>query len=220
VELRGETLDGLLTPGGDASGLAAGGKLELCLLTERGAPSSRSTGEPILALAVVGSQAIEHRVPIVPTWQVSALSFWERWWKVILTLLLLLVILAVVAGYLLPHRFSGALALTFVPERRDLDDQLPQPVRQWKGVGVGFYRHARAFLHADYRVSGSHRGALAGLQAERRNARVVPGKGATLSRETVDGDWERVPASGRPIRPGDVYRVGDSGPYFRVGSRR
>ena len=106
--------------------------------------------------------------------------------------------------------------MTFVPERDELDEQSPQPVKQWQGVGIGFYRNARAYLHPDYRLSGKAHGALAGLYAERGGNRVMPGNGITLFRETMDGDWEIVSVQGGRIRAGDIYRVGDKGPYFRI----
>lgn len=220
LELRGPDLARPLTAGGREASLAPDAELRLCLATGRSAPSSHAEGEPWLALAVAGSEETTQSVPLALTWEVEGLSFWERWWKVILALLLVLLALVIAGGYVLPHRFPAALAVTFVPDRDELDEQSAQPVNQWPGVGIGFYRHARAFLHPDYRLSGKPRGALAGLHAEGRIARVTPGKGTALYRETLDGDWESVPPGGRTGRAGDVYRVGDDGPYFRIGSRR
>jgi hypothetical protein len=119
----------------------------------------------------------------------------------------------------LPKRFQSSLAVTFVPDRRELDEQTPQPVAQWRGVGIGFYRNARAFLHSNFRLSGNPRGSLAGLYAEAAGTRVRPGRGGALFRETLDGDWETVDGEGRRARGGDVYRVGESGPFFRISSR-
>ena len=194
--------------------------LRLCLITARSAASSRALGEERAALEVAGGGTATQRVPLALTWEVQGMSFWQRWWKLLLALFLLLLALFVAGGFILPRRFAPALAVTFVPDREELDEQSPQPVRQWRGVGIGFYRDARAFLHSDYRLSGSHRGALASLHAERRAVRVAPGKGAALYRETLDGEWESVPPEGRSARPGDVYRAGDAGPFFRIGSRR
>jgi hypothetical protein len=139
---------------------------------------------------------------------------WLAW-----TVLAVLAGLFVLLGFLLPQRFRGALAVVFVPDREDLDEQSPQPVRQWQGVGIGFYRNARAYLHPDYRLSGRPRGALAGIVAERGGNRVVPGAGAGLFRETLDGDFEAVPPQGVRCRAGDVFRVGGGGPYFRIAAR-
>ena len=125
-----------------------------------------------------------------------------------------------VGGYVTPQRFTGTLALAYVPERDELDEQSPQPVQQWRGVGIGFYRNARAFLHADFRLSGKAQGAVASLHAQRGGARVEPGKGQRLHRETLDGDWENVAESGRRIRAGDVYRIGEAGPFFRISTHR
>lgn len=40
-----------------------------------------------------------------------------------------------------------------------------------------------------------------------------------LYRETLDGEWEVVAQDGRRVRPGDIFRIGDNGPYFRIAVR-
>jgi hypothetical protein len=40
-----------------------------------------------------------------------------------------------------------------------------------------------------------------------------------LYREALDGDWEQVSADGRRNRAGDLFRVGESGPFFRTSVR-
>lgn len=211
---------GQLVPGGDAVAAPPGSPMQLCLVTSDRAPSSVAEGELWLVLQVAGSARAEHQVPIHVRWQVLGLTFWQRWGWLILTVLGGLALLFVVAGFVLPQRFSGALALVFSPEREALDEVTPQPIKQWRGTGIGFYRNARAYLHADYRLSGNASGALAALHAERAGVRAAPGRGAPLLRETLDGDWEAVPAEGRRARAGDVFRIGDRGPYFRLASNR
>ena len=217
LELR--TPSGTLRPDSDSVGIAPGDNLQVCLLTDDQAPISTAQGEPWLRLKVSGSQDPGHRVDIRLHWQVNGLTFWQRWGWLILLILLLLLIAIIVAGYIVPERFSGALAVTFVPDRDELEEQTPQPVKQWKGTGIGFYRNARAYLHSNYRLSGNAKGALAGLMAEKGGLRVVPGRGGSLCRETLDGAWEAVASGGRRARSGDVYRSGESGPYFRISTR-
>ncbi len=211
---------GTLTPGGDPVLAGPEDRFEVCLLTADDVPSSSADGEPWLELRVAGSSAAEQSLTLELSWQVEGLSFWQRWGWLILTILGLLLLAFIVAGFIVPHRFKGSLALVFVPDRDELDEVTAQPVKQWKGVRIGFYRHARAYLHADFRLSGNAQGALAGLQAESRGVKVLPGKGAPLSRETLDGDWETVAPQGRKGRAGDVYRIGDQGPYFRIATHR
>lgn len=196
-----------------------GDRFEVCLSTTRLAPSSAAAGEPWIELRAAGTQAKEHAIPVRLRWQVKGLSFWQRWGWLILTILGVLLLLFVIGGFVLPQRFQGGLAVVFVPERIELDEQSPQPVRQWKGVGIGFYRNARAFLHPDYRLSGTPQGALASLQAGKAGTHVSPGRGLSLYRETLDTDWETVPVQGRHARAGDVYRIGERGPYFRIATR-
>ncbi len=211
---------GLLTPGSDPITAQPADRFEVCLLTAEDVASSTGAGETWLELQVAGSDLAEHRVPIQLSWQVEGLSFWQRWGWLILSVLAALVVAFIVGGFVIPKRFVRSLAVAFVPERDDLDEQSPQPVRQWKGVGIGFYRNARACLQADFRLTGRPSGALAILQARGRSTQVVPGKGSRLFRETLDGDWEVVRPEGHRARGGDVFRVGDQGPYFRISRGR
>lgn len=210
---------GVLRPGGSPQPISPGDGPRICLRTSPRAPSSRADGEPWLELRVAGTSEPRHAVILKLRWRVAGLSFWQRWGWLILTLLGLLLGLFVLLGFVLPKRFQPSLAVTFVPERRELDEQTSQPVVQWKGVGSGFYRSAQAFLHSNYRLSGNSRGALAGLFAEGAGTRVRPGRGSSLFRETLDGGWEAVEAEGRRARGGDVYRIGDGGPFFRISFR-
>ncbi|ASF47637.1 choice-of-anchor X domain-containing protein [Methylovulum psychrotolerans] len=207
---------GVLTADAGTAPIKPNELIEVCLKTSVMAASSQAEGEPWLALQVAGSQKPEQQLVLNLRWQVQGLSFWERWGWLVWSILAALVVLSIILGFVLPHRFRGSLALVFVPERDELDEQLPQPVKQWRGVSIGFYRNARAFLQPDYRLSGKANGALAGLFAERSGCRVAPGSGVSLFRETLDGDWEPVLTVGCRGRPGDIYRVGSHGPYFRI----
>jgi hypothetical protein len=210
---------GALSPNGGALPLDPGDRLQICLRTLARAPSSSALGEPWLELRVAGAAAADQRITLRLRWQVHGLSFWQRWAWLILLILALLVLCFVIGGYVVPQRFQGALAVTYVPEREDLDEQTPQPVKQWRGVGIGFYRNARAYLQPDFRLSGHPQGALASLHAEKGGTSVQPGRGLALFRETLDGEWETLPAQGRRARAGDVYRIGDHGPFFRIATR-
>lgn len=218
LEIR--TPNGKLEPDGDPVAVLAGGRMEVCLAASDRAPSSTAAGEPWLELRVAKSERPEHRVEIRLRWQVQGLTFWQRWGWLILLILAILALLFIILGFVLPQRFQSTLAVTYVPDRAELDEQSPQPVKQWSGVRIGFYRNARAFLHPDFRLSGKPQGAVACLYAERGGARVAPGRGLSLFRETLEGDWEGVAADGRRARAGDVFRIGDRGPYFRITTHR
>jgi hypothetical protein len=176
--------------------------------------------EPALELRVAGSERADQAVRIVLSWKVDGLSFLQRWWKVLLAALGLLVLAVIIAGYVTPHRFDRYVALVFTPEQDELDEQSPQPISRWPGVGIGFYRDAQAFLSASYRVSGDSKGAVAQLRALRRGVQVLPCTGSPLWREAADRDWEAVPETGLKVRAGDVFRVGEQGPFFRISTRR
>jgi hypothetical protein len=219
-ELSVRTAAGHLTTNRAALAVAAGSPFEVCLTTGRRAPSSQAQGEEWLELRVAGATAADQRVTLKLRWNVQGLSFWQRWGWLILLLVALLTVAWVAGGFILPRRFARTLAVAFAPERPDLDEQTPQPLKQWRGVGIGFYRDARAFLMPDYRVSGRSDGALAGLRALANGVLVLPVNGRSLFRETLEGAWDAVAPEGRRARGGDVYRVGERGPFFRIASER
>jgi hypothetical protein len=150
-------------------------------------------------------------------WHVDGLNFWQRWWWLFALIVAVLLLLFIIYGYVKPHRFEQGLALTFVPEYSELDDTA-QPLAQWRGVRIGFYRDARAYLHSNYRVSGEAKGAVAVLVATADGALVAPGKYTTLFRELEVGEWQEIQPCGRAARRGIAYRVSDQGPYFRIAS--
>lgn len=194
--------------------------LQICLATTRQAASSQASGEPKATLAVAGRSERESEVELGLRWNVSALSFWERWGWLIISLLIAAFVTWVIYGFIKPFRFAKELAVSFAPEYSDLDDQAPQPIKQWRDVKIGFYRNARAYFRADFRITGQKTGAIALLEAGRsRSAIAIPTGGYSLYRETSDGDWELVPHAGRRAQNGDVYRVGDQGPHFRIAAR-
>jgi hypothetical protein len=210
---------GALEARGRSSLVSPGDPLEVCLVTTASASSSAARDAQALELEAAGGGEPCRQIPLQLSWQVHQLTFWQRWGRVILVLAGILIGVIVALGYALPHRFRPGLAMALAAEREDLGDQSPQPVRQWPGVGIGFYRHARAFLHADYRLSGRLRGALAKLVAEKTGTRVAPQGGHTLFREAADGQWESITPDGRRIGSGDILRVGDRGPFFRIVHR-
>jgi hypothetical protein len=211
---------GSTSEGAKPLAIGPGDPLRICLSAVRRAPASKASGEPRMELAVVGQSSPDARVRFDLRWEVVPLSFWELWGWLILGILAILLILVWLYGYIKPRRFQRNLALVFVQDKDDLDDQSPQPLAQWKGVGIRWYTDARAYLHPNFRVSGNARGAISSLHAIAGGTQVRPGAAGNLSRETIDGEWETVPPSGRRGSSGEVFRVGDSGPYFKIMVRR
>ncbi|MFH1468437.1 MAG: choice-of-anchor X domain-containing protein [Pseudomonadota bacterium] len=204
-----------LVADGRAVKVGPGGSWELCLVTSRRAPSSSAAGEPWAELGVAGSSLTQHRVQILATWEVHGMPWWLRWLWLIITIAVLAAIVFVVMGYVVPKRFARNLALIIVQDEPDLEEQRPLSIRSFSGVGIGFYRNARAYVLATFRVAGTPRGAVARLQQEKAGLFVYPEHGTMLFRET-DGDWEPVPERGRRAYKSDTYRVGEGSLYFRI----
>lgn len=216
VRLGGERLD----PDGAAVQWRAGTPLDVCLEVGPRAPSSQSAGERGVTLSVDGDTAPDQRIEIALHWEVKGLGLWQRWGWLIILVLVSLLILFIALGFILPKRFPATLAINLAPEQDDLDEYPPQSIRIWRGVGIGFYRDARAYVHPDYRLGGKSRGALARLRAiGGSTVRIDPQGGHPLYREEINGEWRPVPLDGEIARPAEVYRVGDSGPYVRLSAR-
>lgn len=203
-------------PGNPPLLLAPGDERQICLITTSRAGSSEARAQPWIELTIVAAHGTQDLADIHLRWCVHALTLWERWGLLLEILLALLIVLAIVYGYIKPHRFPRDLAITFVPEYEDLDNQ-PQPISQWSGVGIGFYRDAHAFLHPDFRISGKTRGAFVVLKATAGGVWVAP-IGTTLCREIELSEWEEIAEPGRDARTTVVYRVGERGPFFRISS--
>jgi len=209
----------VLPTGGATLPMAEGLALRLCFESGERAPHSSADGEPWLVLKPVGSEDPQQAVTLRLSWTLEGLSFWELWFWWLLALLLILLAIVIALGFILPVRLPRTLALTFVPELGDIDDNPPMAVNHWPGVRIGFYRNARAYLHSGFRVSGRGRGALAGLVATPGSVMVVPGKGMALQRRRDDGVWDRIKQQGETARFGPVYRIGEGGPFFRIAQR-
>jgi len=203
-------------PGAASLAVRPGAGKEICLVADRKAPSSEATGQPWLELVMETAHGKQPVALVQLQWKVEALSFWERWGWLILALGIIFLIVFIVYGYVRPHRFPRDLALTFVPDYADLDAS-PQPLSRWRGVGIGFYRDARAYLHPDFRVSGTSRGALGIIRAAKDGLWVSPA-GGSLWREMDLQQWEEITLAGRLARAALVYRFGERGPYFRIAT--
>jgi hypothetical protein len=192
---------------------------QVCLETGRYAADSQSNAQNWVKLAVSGRQDKESTVELRMTWSVRSLTFWEKWGWLILLILAILFVWFIIYGYIKPYRFPNGLALCYAPAIDELDDQTPQPVKLWRGVGIGFYRDARACLRDDFRINDQVKGATAILQAGPRRGVLVKAGSRALYREVGVDEWESMPPAGRRAGQGEIYRIGESGPYFRISTR-
>jgi hypothetical protein len=205
--------------GGQPIPLLRDDRKEICLIAGRDAGSSQSRAQSWFVLAVNGRSEPDSIVGLHLTWSVRGLTFWEKWGWLILLILGALLVMIIVYGYIRPNRFAAGLSLCYAPAIDELDDQTPQPVRMWKGTGIGFYRDARACLQDNFRINGTVKGAVAILRAGQRRAVFVKPGSRALYREVGVGEWDQVPPTGRRAGQGEVYRAGESGPYFRLSMR-
>ncbi|MBT3222551.1 MAG: hypothetical protein HN348_26045, partial [Proteobacteria bacterium] len=215
--------NGVLEPGGQPVSVAPQEGWQVCLVTAKRTPSSSSNDELRLAIHLADSDVPHHHLDVHLTWQVDGLSWLERWLWLILTILSLAIAAFVIYGFIWPRRFPSGLALAIAADLEDLEEQQPQPITQWRGIGIGWYRNARAYLTSSYRLSKNKAGAVARLQMDRATGlQVFPEAGSELLYETLDGDWKPVALEGRRGRAGHIFRVGslDEGILFRISLSR
>ena len=119
----------------------------------------------------------------------------------------------IITGFVTPMRFDKKLALAFAPEQAELSS--PWLINSGKGVKIGFFRNAKAYLHPNYGIYDKAKGALVSLEAVKKNQVCVrPGVNTKLYVETYDQDWEQIPPEGAFLKMRTTYRVDDRGPYF------
>ena len=217
LELR--AVGGATRSGGEALRIGPTDEKTLCLVTERRAPSSSGDSKRWIELRMRGLDSPEAGVALELSWQVDGLSFWELWKWWILGALAFLVLAFIIYGFIKPFSFPRELALIYVPELADMEDNLPQPIRSWKGTRKGWYRNAKAYLTPDFRITGNKKGALVVLEAVDRRTVMAKSLSGPLFRDGGDGDWDETPEQGRRVRGGETYRVGDRGPYFQTATR-
>lgn len=203
-------------PGSPALSLRPAESKQICLQTGRRAPSSHADGQPWIELMVQTEEGQKDLAAVNLRWEVESLSLWERWGWLVLSVTAVLFVIFIIYGYIRPYRFPRELAVTFVPDYEDLDTS-PQPLSQWRGVGIGFYRDAKAFLHPDFRISGKPKGALGMLKATGQGIWVAP-VGSSLHRQVELSEWEEIQIPGRQARAALVYRFSERGPFFRLSS--
>jgi len=208
-----------LYPNKDILELSAQDQLQLCLAISETARSSSLKNKFLLRLQVEETINSKQQINFKLSWQIQGLTFWQKWRTLILIILAIIVFILFILGFILPKRFAKTLAINLVQDYDDLADLTPQLLKNWKGTGIGFYRNARAFIQADYRISGKQKGALVALYATSQGNQVKSCSGIILYRETFDGSWEEIPIEGILLRFAVVYRIGEQGPYFKLSNK-
>ncbi|MBT3218590.1 MAG: VWA domain-containing protein [Proteobacteria bacterium] len=179
-----------------------------------GCPGACRT-EPTLTITQ-GSQTLT--VPVVVT-VVPDSIFVCYWWAFATFVVLVISAIFTHGRFIWPFSFTRQLVVQISPEE-DIDGEgFPHPVSAVRGTGRGFYRHARAYVGSDYRLTSSPRGALARLRAERKRVMLVPCSGQRLQRMDADGEWKEVEQGEAFASYSYVYRNDDQTLYFQLRNR-
>lgn len=195
--------------------LRSGSNQRLALrLTAAACPTACSPDEPheiALQAPRADGSVVELRAPL----QVEVIGdpFLACYWQYLVAALATVLGGVIVYGFTSPSRFNARDGLQLAQEA-DLEEGFFHPFRTQRGSRAGFYRDARLYLSADYRLSGSKNNALVRLRADKGRVKIQPASGQMVWRETIDGDWEELPPEETPLRTGVVYRNDDKSVYF------
>ncbi len=138
----------------------------------------------------------------VPVALVIRESTWlQCWWPLLASLLGVALGGVVVHGFVSPARFPQRLGVQLSPEE-DIHEGFFYPIRARRG----FYRDARVYVTHDHRLRRKAAGALVRLRADGQVVRIKPASGATVWRQTADGEWQHLPAGESPARLGHLFR--------------
>ena len=127
------------------------------------------------------------------------------WWPILAAAIGAVALGITLYGFWSPSRFPPRLGVVISPEV-DMTEGYFHPIRAQRGSGSGFYRDARIYVSHDFRLSSKARSGLARLRADGNQVRIQSTAGASLWRQTVEGDWEKQPSAETAARFGDVYK--------------
>jgi hypothetical protein len=206
----------------------------MCSPLERGSTSTKclfsiyACGNEFLVLdggKTVGNESVtlqREDLKWPERWSVRIAGLWKDRPRSALALSATIVLLGftIFYGYVRPFNFAPGMALRYASTITDLDDQIPSSLATVRGVRAGFYRNARACLRENLRIDGTAKDAGAILHAGRWRAVFVKPGSKTLYREIDGNEWQIVEAGGRKASLGEVYRIGDSGPFFQLAFQR
>jgi len=127
------------------------------------------------------------------------------WWPVIAGAIGVLIGAFIIYGIISPSRFSRRLGVV-ISQEEDISEGFFHPIRATRGSGSGFYRDARVYICADYRLSGSAKGGFVRLRAEGKRVKLQAVGGAGVWRKTMEDEWEQLPQGEISARNGVLYK--------------
>ena len=192
---------------------------EACLETTDTAAVFQSDNTKWLHLQSDLSNEPQHGIYIHLTWHTIGLTWWQRWAWLIWTILSLLGVAVIALGFILPSRFPKGLSITFSPDLDDVIELMPQTLVSYPGTRIGFYRNARVFLHPNYLINGLKQNALAAIKSTGKNQFQLVPFHTYIQRQSINSEWENPLEQGTMLRPGDIWRLGQDGPYFSISYR-
>jgi DNA-binding beta-propeller fold protein YncE len=157
----------------------------------------------------IDEQVEKTEVPV--TVEIVAPTLWSCWWPVIAAIAVIVATFILIHGFWSPSRFAPRLGVVLSPED-DIAEGFFHPIRARRG----FYRDARAYICADFRIAGKSRGAIARLRAYGKKACILPVGGNALYRQTIDGEWEEVPSEETVVRSGILYKDSLGTLFFEI----
>ncbi len=168
-------------------------------------------GSHAIHLEAKGPEQTTARLQVPLALVVRESTWLQCWWPALASLLGIALGGVVIHGCFSPSRFPSRLGVQLSPEE-DMHEGFFYPIRARRG----FYRDARVYVTHDHRLRRKAAGALVRLRADGQVARIKPASGATVWRQTADGEWERLGAGESAARVGHIFRDDLESVFFEL----
>lgn len=178
---------------------------DLCLVTSGCANELAPDGVRLRVTALDPTFADQTRT-VKLVWDVQGRSWFACWGWMLVPFAVILACMAVIYGWIKPHRFPAQAAVRVASKVGDLKRNAAVTLRDLPGSGSGWYRDARIGLFSSGELRRDLRGAAVILRAQGNNV-VLEAQGPLEVRNRRTGNFEPVVGVQAAI-PGAIYRAG------------
>ncbi|MCB2261509.1 MAG: hypothetical protein LGR52_00970 [Candidatus Thiosymbion ectosymbiont of Robbea hypermnestra] len=175
-------------------------------------------GEYRIFMTTRGTDGVDSNAEVSIDLSLQPTSWWICLRPFLIGLLIVLALALFAYGFIWPARFRPQIGVMLSNEE-NLEEGFFLLLRAQRGTGIGFYRHARAYVREDYRVCGRPGGAIVQLRADRGRILMRPMPGAQVLWKSDDGRWETLDERESRARVGTLYRNDAGTLYFMLRSR-
>ena len=181
-------------------------------------PRGFQGGDAALVITAAGPGGAARKLTIPVTVVVVPDAWLTCYWWVLAAVATGLLLAFAVYGYIWPFAFNRHVGVVISPEP-DILEGFFHPIRKVKGTRKKFYKHATAYVCADYRISGKPANAVVKLRAKDKRVTVEAMPGFTIERQNAEEEWEELPEREVFARFGVLFRYGQGDLYFEIRNK-